>query len=191
MLQTHLKKNKHRRKRKFKNIDEKIADCLDPRFNDRESASIKSFAVKKRSEIKVTTRCMSGKLLMFAKLSLKSFIYEIADIFCFPDENIEEIYKKYMIERVKIFHVLTNTDSTSLKFMFISDLSSEVTEDKFKDIIFEVIIASKIYTRFDSSQKFQDIFGTRKENKRKTVGYYEIENIDNPWQLTQKSTLNY
>ena len=39
-------------------------------FNDRESASIKSFVVKKRSEIKVTTRFMSGKLLMFVKLSL-------------------------------------------------------------------------------------------------------------------------
>ena len=50
-----LEKNKNGRKRKFKNIDEKIADCLDPRktkmivqFNDRESASIKSFAVKER-----------------------------------------------------------------------------------------------------------------------------------------------
>ena len=39
-------------------------------FNDRESASIKSFVVRKRSEIKVTTRFMSGKLLMFVKLSL-------------------------------------------------------------------------------------------------------------------------
>ena len=81
-----MKKNKHRRKRKFKNIDEKIADCLEPRktkmiveFNDRESASTKSFVVKKRSEIKVTTRFMSGKLPMFANLSPKSFIYEIAD----------------------------------------------------------------------------------------------------------------
>ena len=36
-------------------------------FNDHESASIKYFAVKK-SSIKVTTRFMSGKLLMFAKL---------------------------------------------------------------------------------------------------------------------------
>ena len=35
--------------------------------------------LKKRSEIKVTTCFMSGKLLMFANLSLKSFIYEIAD----------------------------------------------------------------------------------------------------------------
>ena len=120
-----FEKNKNRRKRKFENIDEKIAGCLDPRktkmiieFNDRESASIKSFAVKKRSEIKLTTCFMSGKLLMFAKLSLKSFMYEIADIFCFPNENIKETYKKYMIERVEIFHVLTDTDSTSLKYIY-------------------------------------------------------------------------
>ena len=36
-------------------------------FNDRESASIKSFAVEKRKEIKVTIQFKSGKLLMFAK----------------------------------------------------------------------------------------------------------------------------
>ena len=34
-------------------------------FNDKESASIKSFAVKKRSQVKITTCFMSGKLLMF------------------------------------------------------------------------------------------------------------------------------
>ena len=49
------KKDKKVKKRKFKNVDEKITECLDPRktkmiidFNDRESASIKSFAVKKK-----------------------------------------------------------------------------------------------------------------------------------------------
>ena len=54
-------------------IDEKVLDFLDFRktkmmveFNNRESAKIKCFAVKKRSEIKVTTQLMSGKLL-FAK----------------------------------------------------------------------------------------------------------------------------
>ena len=88
-----------------------------------------------------------------------------------------------MIERVEIFHVLTDTDSTSLKFMFISDPNSEVPEDKFGDIIFEVIIASKIYKRFDSSHKFWDIFGARKETRKK-LRYYEIENIDNPCLLT-------
>ena len=39
-----------------------------------------------------------------------------------------------MIERVEIFHVLTNTDSTSLKFLFISDLNSKVPGDKFRDL---------------------------------------------------------
>ena len=55
-------------------IDGKIIDCLDLRktkmvveFNNRECASIKSFAVKKGKEIEGTTRFMFGKLLMFAK----------------------------------------------------------------------------------------------------------------------------
>ena len=48
-------KIKKAKKRKFKNVNEKINDCFDPRknkmridFNDQESASIKSFAVKKK-----------------------------------------------------------------------------------------------------------------------------------------------
>lgn len=55
------KKTTKKLEKKIKNIDEKI-DCIDPRktkmivgFNSRESASIKSFAVKKRDKIKVTT----------------------------------------------------------------------------------------------------------------------------------------
>ena len=45
-------------------------------FNDAESASVKSFAVKKKKNvIKVTTRFMSGKLLMLAKLSQKFHIF--------------------------------------------------------------------------------------------------------------------
>ena len=132
-------KNKRIRKKKFQDTDDKITDCLDPKktemvveFNDREFASIKSFAVKKRSEVKVTTRFMSGKLLMFVKLSLKSFIYEVTEIFCFPEENTQEIYKKYFIEKVEIFLVLTDTYSTAQKFIFISDPNSDITEDELK-----------------------------------------------------------
>ena len=55
---------------------------------------------------------MSGNLVMFRKLSLKSFIYEITKIFCIPKKCIAEIYKKYMIEKVEIFRVLTDTDSS-------------------------------------------------------------------------------
>ena len=90
---------------------------------------------------------------------------------------------------MQIFHVLANTDSTSLKFIFISDPNSETPEDKFRDIIFETIIASEIYTRFDSSHEFWDIFGARKEQTRKKLGYYETRNINNPCILTMTINL--
>ena len=64
-------------------------------FNNRESASIKSFAVKKNDHIEVTTRFLSGKMLIFPKLSLMSFIYEVLETFCFPDENFRAILNKF------------------------------------------------------------------------------------------------
>ena len=147
-------------------------ECLDSRknkmlidFNNREFSSIKSFAVKKRNKIKVTTRFISGKLLMFAKLFLKSFIYDLSEVFCFPDKTVAEIYKKYLIEKVLVYHVMTDTEITELQFTFISKPKRDLPEYKFRDIIFEVIIATKIYKRFDSSHKFWDIFGFREESR--------------------------
>ena len=67
-----------------------------------------------------------------------------------------------MIEKVEIFHILTDTDITALKFIFISDPNSDLPEDKFRDIIFEVIVILKIYKRFDTSHEFWDTFGARK-----------------------------
>ena len=73
---------------------------------------------------------------------------------------------------MKIFHVLTDTDSTSIKFIFISDPNSKASESKFRNIIFEFIIASDIYKRFDSSHPFRDLSDVRnKTNKKKS---YEI-----------------
>ena len=45
---------------------------------------------------------MYGKLLMLAKLSLKSFIYSIVELLTFPEENsiVSKIYEKYDIERI-------------------------------------------------------------------------------------------
>ena len=60
-------------------------------FNCEESASIKSFAIKKNDQVRVTTRFLSGKMLMFAKLSLMSFIYEIIETFCFPEKKFQQI----------------------------------------------------------------------------------------------------
>ena len=84
-------------------MENNISHYLDPRktktiidFNDKESASIKSFAEKKkRNGIEVTTRFMLGKLLMFAKLSLKTFIYSLVETLYFPNSIVKEIYEKY------------------------------------------------------------------------------------------------
>ena len=53
--------------------------------------------------------------------------------------------------------------------MFISDPNSEIPEDKFRDIMFEVVIESEIYKKIYSSHEFWDIFNARKESKRKEL----------------------
>ena len=91
---------------------------------------------------------------MFAKLSLMSFIYEMLETFCFPDEKVQKIFDKHLIEKFYINHVLYRQHSTCLQFLFVSDPKSDICEKKDRDIIFEAIIASKIYNRFDSSHKY-------------------------------------
>ena len=114
-------------------IENKIKGCEDIRknkmiieFNDYASSCVKSIAVKSNTNIKCTTRFMSGKLLMFAKLSLKSFIYSLVELLAFPEENtiVSEIFDKYEIERIFCYHVLTDTNSTSIQFIIISDANS-------------------------------------------------------------------
>ena len=76
--------------------------------------------------------------------------------------------------------MLTDTHRPSLKIIFISDLNSEIFEDKYRDLLFKVITTLEICKRFDSFHKFK----ARKENKIKKLRYYEIKNIDNPCVLT-------
>ena len=111
---------------------------------------------------------MSGKLLMFATRSLKSFIYDIAETLCFPDQTIAEIYKKISNRASSNLSHTNYTDSTALQFPFISDPNRDLPEGKFRDIIFEVITATKIYRRFDSSHELWNVFGFRKESRKKS-----------------------
>ena len=63
---------------------------------------------------------------MFAKLLLMSFIYEILETFYFSDKKVREIYDWYLIEKVYIYHILTDTDSISLQFYFISNPENDI-----------------------------------------------------------------
>lgn len=102
--------NKHKigwKKRTFFDTEEKIENLLNSRttkilvdFCTEESVSTKSFAIKKNDQVKITARILFGKMLMFAKLSLMSFIYELVETFCFPNEKVKTIFDKYLIEKV-------------------------------------------------------------------------------------------
>ena len=185
-MNEHTKKKVGKR-RIFFEIEEKTENVLKSRttkmlveFCAEESASIYLIAIKEKDQVKITTRLLSGKMLMFPKLSLMSFIYELVKTFYFPNENVKTIYDKHLIEKVYINYVLTDTDSTCLQFMFIKDPKSDICEKKLKNIIFEVIVASTICDKFDSLNKYCDKFNARKEDLHKCLGYFEIENIDNP-----------
>ena len=55
---------------------------------------------------------------MFAKISLKSFIYDLTELFMFPNQKTKKNYDKYQTDYVYVYQILTDTDSTSLQFLF-------------------------------------------------------------------------
>ena len=68
-----------------------------------------------------------------------------------------------------MYHVLTDTESTALQSIIISNPNSDVPEPKFRDIIFEIIVPTKTYKWFDSSREFWDTFNARKLSRKKKV----------------------
>ena len=109
------------------NKNEKVKSIMD--FSDQDTASIRALSVKTNDKVKITTRFMKGKMLMFSKISLRSFVYDIIDIFCFPDEDVKEIYERYEITKTFVYLILTDTDSCSLQFTFITELESSISEN--------------------------------------------------------------
>ena len=88
-LKTKKKKSK---KRKIKDTDLQIDKAVNNKkiktmieFDKNECNSIKSIVIKGNTTIDVSSQFIKGKMLMFAKLSLKSFVYDMIDVFCFPD----------------------------------------------------------------------------------------------------------
>ena len=117
---------------------------------------------------------------MFAKVSLKSFVYDIIDVFSFPDEEIRAVCNQYDIEKCFLYLNLTDTDSCSMFFVFICTLDCDVKESEFRKTMFEILQKLKIAKRLDCSDDFWKQFGISDENTKKVMGLYEINNIDNP-----------
>ena len=182
------KKEKRMKKRKVKDDfqdrktsfleDRRIKTMID--FEENNCSSIKSLVVKGSTNVKVSSRFIKGKMLMFAKLSIKSFVYDMIDVFCFPNETVREIYHQHQIQKCFLYQNLTDTDSTSLFFVFVCNLESTIPESEARKIIFECMIKSKIFERLDISHDFWKEYNVQDKSKQKVMGLFEIENIDNP-----------
>ena len=158
------------------NKNQKIKNIID--FADQDTANIKSLCVKASDKVKITTLFMKGKMLMFSKILLKAFVYDLIDYFCFPDEKVQEIYARNEILRCFIYLILTDTDSCSIQFLFVSNLKSTMTEDQTRKLIFEMILL-KIGHRIDTSHDFYANFLCQNKKLKKQVGLYEVESSDN------------
>ena len=115
----------------------KIKSLID--FDEECVSSIKSLAVKKETKVNLTTRFLNEKMLMFSKTSIQSFVYDLVDVFMFPDEDVKKIYENNEIEKCFLFQNLTDADST-LVFFFVCKLSCSIDEEKARDVIFDVLI---------------------------------------------------
>ena len=53
-----------------------------------------------------------------------------------------------------------------------------------RDVLFEVIVKTDIYKRFDTSHPIWDNSNPRKPKRQKKLGLYEVERVDNPSYVT-------
>ena len=161
----------------------KIKRLID--FDEEYVSSVKSLAIKKETKVNLTTRFLNGKMLMFSKTSIQTFIYNLIDVFMFPDDVVKKISKtKNEIQNCFLFQNVTDTDSTSLFFIFICKLPCSINKKAARNIIFEVLTKSKVLNRLDLSDDFWEQFNVQNKSLKKQVGLYEVENISNTNILT-------
>ena len=80
--------------------NQKVKSLID--LDDQYSASIKSITIQKETKIYLTTRFLNGKMLIFSKVSIKSFVYDLIDVFMFPTDEIKKIDQKYKVNQCYI-----------------------------------------------------------------------------------------
>ena len=98
--------------------------------------------------------------------------------FVFPDEVIQKVYKEYKIQKCFLYQNLTDTDSTSLFFAFICDIDCIINKKR-RNILFEVMVQSKILKILDLWDDFWQKFNAPNKQLKKQVGLYKVENVDN------------
>ena len=68
------------------------------------------------------------------------------------------------------YYVLTDTDSTCLMFLIMCNVKNDNIKNdikKYCEVLFEIIVANKIYDRFDISYPYWKIFKASKPQLQK------------------------
>ena len=128
--------------------------------------------------VKVSTRYISSKLLINAKISLGSFIYDCIGTFCFPNEETSLIYACHKIIKVLTYLLMTNTDLGSLEFMVIAEDSCDCGDREMRDILFRIFLDNNTQHRLHLSGEFFAQFNKRNEAVRKQIGLCKFENVE-------------
>ena len=77
-------------------------------------------------------------------MSLKSFVYDMIDVFCFPTEEVKMICNKYDVIKCHLYLNMTDTDSCLFFFNFICKKECNIKESELRNLIFQILKQSKI-----------------------------------------------
>ena len=140
------KERKPRRRKRIRDVEAKLEGAFKNKkiktmidFDGKECNSIKSIPLKGNIKVNVTARFSDRKMLMFAKILLKSFVYNMIDVFCSPTEEVKMIYNKYDIVKCHLYLNLTDTGSCLCFFNFICKKECNIKESKSRNLIFEIL----------------------------------------------------
>ena len=92
-------------------------------------------------------------------------------------KQLRGFIKSIRFKNTFIYQNLTNIDSTSLFFVFICNLSSQLKRKDRRKIIFEVLTQSKILKRLDLAEDFWTQLSVCDPKLKKQVDLYKIESI--------------
>ena len=100
----------------------------------------------------------------------------MVDVFMYPEEEeLKKIFQKYKVKTCQLYQNLTDTDSTSLSFVFICNQSLEIGEKDSRKIIFEVMVTSKILSRLELSDDFLNQFGVQNKALKNKLVFMKLK----------------
>lgn len=71
-----------------------------------------------------------------------------------------------------------------MQFVILSDPASTFPECDVRDIIFEVMVKTEMFKRFDTSHSFWKKCDAQKQKRQEKLDLYEVKKIDDPCYVT-------